>query len=452
MLVAAVLVASVGIVGGTPAFASSGIGGKITRSELIARAYNWYERKPAYNPGGSLSDAGQTRPYRTDCSGFVDMAWHLNSDDNTDGFASQPSRFVEISGRGGAKSGLQPGDVLDDTIDGHAFLFEGWESDHVHFSYFNFGGGSSGNAPPEHHTHETFSQAEVGFEPTGNYAAYRYVNVVDDPGVSAVYDTAGAYHVFAVNKDGVLYQRIHQGNAWETWQKLGGTVHGTPGVTYHDGRYDVFAIGGNGVLYQQTYVKKWLGWHAVGGSNLAGGVEALYVNGAYHVFAANKDGTLYQIIHSGKIWGAWQNLGGAVHGTPGITYHENRYDVFAVGGNGAVYQQTYNCAGNRSLSQLRRALTPEGTLVIVGSETPNRWFGGVDRLPRAMILSAFVRQNLRGVLSSNERPDDLEFLRTCLEDGTITPVIDRTYPLSAVSDAVRCVHKGHTRGKVVITV
>ncbi len=269
------------------------------------------------------------------------MAWHLNSDDNTTDFAADPSRFVEVSGRGADKSGLRPGDLLNDTIDGHAFLFEAWESDHVHFSYFNFGG-LDGSAPPEHHTHETFSQAKVGFEPTGNYVAYRYVNVVDDPGVSAVYDAAGAYHVFSINKDGTLYQRIHTADGWGAFQNLGGTVHGTPGVTYHDGRYDVFAIGGGGALYQQIYDGTWHGWTKIGGSNLVGGVQALYVNGVYHIFAINNDGTLYQLIHNADGWGDWQNLGSGVSGVPGVTYHDGRYDVFAAGGEGVLYQKTYD--------------------------------------------------------------------------------------------------------------
>ncbi|GAA1684191.1 hypothetical protein GCM10009765_36990 [Fodinicola feengrottensis] len=336
------LLASFGFAGAaTPAFAASGIGGKITRSELIARADDWMRRAPAYDPNGSVFDAGQTRKYRTDCSGFVDMAWHLNSDDNTTDFAADPSRFVEVSGRGADKSGLRPGDLLNDTIDGHAFLFEAWESDHVHFSYFNFGG-LDGSAPPEHHTHETFSQAKVGFEPTGNYVAYRYVNVVDDPGVSAVYDAAGAYHVFSINKDGTLYQRIHTADGWGAFQNLGGTVHGTPGVTYHDGRYDVFAIGGGGALYQQIYDGTWHGWTKIGGSNLVGGVQALYVNGVYHIFAINNDGTLYQLIHNADGWGDWQNLGSGVSGVPGVTYHDGRYDVFAAGGEGVLYQKTYD--------------------------------------------------------------------------------------------------------------
>ncbi|HKO84574.1 MAG TPA: NAD(P)-dependent alcohol dehydrogenase [Actinomycetota bacterium] len=109
-------------------------------------------------------------------------------------------------------------------------------------------------------------------------------------------------------------------------------------------------------------------------------------------------------------------------------------------------------AGHRSLSRLRRALTPEGTLVIVGSEGRGRWLGGFDRQLRALVLSRLVSQRLR-MLSSKPRQDDLQTLRELIEAGKLTPVIDRTYPLAEVPEAIRqMVHGRGGGGKVVITV
>jgi NADPH:quinone reductase-like Zn-dependent oxidoreductase len=108
-------------------------------------------------------------------------------------------------------------------------------------------------------------------------------------------------------------------------------------------------------------------------------------------------------------------------------------------------------AGHRSLSQLRRALTPKGTLVIVGSEGRGRWLGGFDRSLRAPMLSRFVGQRLR-MLASKPRQDDLVVLGELIEAGKLTPVIDRTYPLSEVPEAIRQLEQGHARGKLVITV
>jgi NADPH:quinone reductase-like Zn-dependent oxidoreductase len=108
-------------------------------------------------------------------------------------------------------------------------------------------------------------------------------------------------------------------------------------------------------------------------------------------------------------------------------------------------------AGHRSLSRLRRALTPKGTLVIVGSEGRGRWLGGFDRNLRALVLSRFVGQRLR-MLSSKPRPEDLQTLRELSEAGKVTPLIDRTFPLGEVPEAIRYLVEGHGGGKVVITV
>jgi NADPH:quinone reductase-like Zn-dependent oxidoreductase len=108
-------------------------------------------------------------------------------------------------------------------------------------------------------------------------------------------------------------------------------------------------------------------------------------------------------------------------------------------------------AGHRSLSRLRRALTPRGTLVIIGGEGGGRWLGGAGRYVRALLLSPFVGQNLRGMISTH-RQDDLQVLKELIEAGKVTPVIDRTFPLSEAADAIRHLGEGHGRGKVVLTV
>jgi NADPH:quinone reductase-like Zn-dependent oxidoreductase len=108
-------------------------------------------------------------------------------------------------------------------------------------------------------------------------------------------------------------------------------------------------------------------------------------------------------------------------------------------------------AGRRSLSRLRRALTPRGTLVIVGGEGPGRWLGGFDRSLRAPLLSMFVGQRLR-MLASKPRQEDLQTLRELAEAGNLTPPIDTIYPLREVPEAIRHLEAGHIRGKLVITV
>ena len=116
------------------------------------------------------------------------------------------------------------------------------------------------------------------------------------------------------------------------------------------------------------------------------------------------------------------------------------------------YDLILDTAGRRPVTQLRRALSLRGTLVIVGGEGGGRWLGGFDRqILRAPLLSVFVGQTLRA-LTATVRTRDLDVLRRLIESGRVTPVIDRTYPLADAAEAIRSIHDGHARGKVVLSV
>jgi NADPH:quinone reductase-like Zn-dependent oxidoreductase len=115
------------------------------------------------------------------------------------------------------------------------------------------------------------------------------------------------------------------------------------------------------------------------------------------------------------------------------------------------YDLILDIGGNSSLARLRRALASRGTLVIVGGEGGGRWLGGLDRQLRATMLSPFVGQKL-GTFVSTPNHEDLLVLKELIESGKVTPVIDRTYPLAEVPEAMRYLESGHARGKVLITV
>ncbi len=83
-------------------------------------------------------------------------------------------------------------------------------------------------------------------------------------------------------------------------------------------------------------------------------------------------------------------------------------------------------------------------------EGGGRWFGGIDRQLRAKILSPFVGQKL-GTFISKENHEDLIVLKEFIESGKLTPVIDSTYPLTEVPEAIRYLEDGHALGKVVVT-
>ena len=115
------------------------------------------------------------------------------------------------------------------------------------------------------------------------------------------------------------------------------------------------------------------------------------------------------------------------------------------------YDLIFQLAGTKSPSECRGALAREGTLLLSSGESSGRWFGPLGRVVKATLLSPFVRQTLTS-FTVKPKGEDLEALRELIDAGTIRPVIDRTYPLSEVPDAIRYVEQGHTRGKVLITV
>ena len=120
--------------------------------------------------------------------------------------------------------------------------------------------------------------------------------------------------------------------------------------------------------------------------------------------------------------------------------------------DGPRYDVVIDTAGNRRLSLLRRAVTPHGTLVLVGGEhSGGRLLGGFDRQFRAPLVSMFAGQRLRGLVAK-ERAEDLEALTRLIESRAVTPVIDRTYALIDAPDAIRYLAGGHAAGKVVISV
>jgi len=106
--------------------------------------------------------------------------------------------------------------------------------------------------------------------------------------------------------------------------------------------------------------------------------------------------------------------------------------------------------GNHSLSDTRAALTPGGTLLANGAPISG-WIGGLDHFAAAFVSSLFVPQQGRP-FSSLPNKEDLATLQELAEAGKITPVIDRTYPLSQTPEAMAHVGEGHAQGKTVITV
>jgi NADPH:quinone reductase-like Zn-dependent oxidoreductase len=121
--------------------------------------------------------------------------------------------------------------------------------------------------------------------------------------------------------------------------------------------------------------------------------------------------------------------------------------------SGQQYDAVFDLVGNRSLADCRRALTPTGTLVLSGGgdSRGGSVVGPVGLLIRSQLLAPFVRHRLLKLTQVPSR-QNLATLRELIESGDVTPVIDRTYPLSEAAEAIRYLEVQHARAKVVITV
>ena len=114
-----------------------------------------------------------------------------------------------------------------------------------------------------------------------------------------------------------------------------------------------------------------------------------------------------------------------------------------------TYDLVLDIAGNPSLTRLRRAITPRGTVVFVGGEGSGV-ITGMGRQLRGVLVSPFLKQRLV-LLAAKERAVDYERLTDLIENGQVTPSLDRTYPLDDVARAMQQLESGQVRGKVAIT-
>jgi len=116
-----------------------------------------------------------------------------------------------------------------------------------------------------------------------------------------------------------------------------------------------------------------------------------------------------------------------------------------------LYDLIVDNVGNRSLSECRRLLKPKGTFVLVGGGGANEQglIGPMAKPLKLMLVSPFVSQKM-GMILAELNHDDLALLAGLMQSGKVKPVIDRTYKLSDVPEAIKYLEQGHARGKVII--
>jgi VCBS repeat protein len=241
----------------------STVGATITRSEVLERARDWFTRNPQLTYDKSraastlIADVDGAHRYGPDCSGMVSMAWHLQPGSvgglNT---GTLPSVSDEIAG-----SSLLPGDILDYPSE-HTILFEAWESDHIHFSYYSFG-----HTPMSHYTHASLEDGDGSGKlagwPVGLYHAYRYRNVIDDPigddgvvGYSPDFDGDGLGDLVATSTTGVLTSYVNTSTPghpeFGIQKTIGSAWNGITKIAVldidNDGKLDLVGTSTTGVL------------------------------------------------------------------------------------------------------------------------------------------------------------------------------------------------------------
>ncbi|MGW4383784.1 FG-GAP-like repeat-containing protein [Kitasatospora sp. NPDC004531] len=351
-----VAMTAVSLATATTAQAASAVDGQITRSEIIQRAQYWYGQRAniPYSQNATYPDSSG-RNYRTDCSGYVSMAWHLGSSLNTQ---TLPGAATEIP-----RAELKPGDILNSYYD-HVILFEKWDDTaHTKFSYYAFG-----TTPVSHVTGQSFSAGTLDGHPTGDYKAYRYKKVVDDNGPEAGrtryadFDGDGKADYVVVEDSGAIRVLLNKGGDGRGgWQDLGTVATGVTAdkslVRFADfdgdRRADYLVIQPNGAV--RAFLNKggdgrggWtdLGQVATGATSNADQVRFADFDGdgkADYIVVADNGAVGVVKNNGGDGYGGWTSLGQVA---TGVTADRSRVRFADFDGDGKADYNIVNPDGS----------------------------------------------------------------------------------------------------------
>lgn len=116
------------------------------------------------------------------------------------------------------------------------------------------------------------------------------------------------------------------------------------------------------------------------------------------------------------------------------------------------YDLILDNVGNQPMLPMRRAMSPHGVCILIGGGGPGDGglLGPITRFLKGLLMSPFLSQKFAAFVAQGNKAD-LNVLRDLIQAGKLTPVVDRTYPLSEIQAAMRYLEAGHARGKVIIT-
>ncbi|KDN87833.1 hypothetical protein [Kitasatospora cheerisanensis] len=326
--------------GSAQAAFASGIDGWITRAEVIERAQYWVDHQPGpYNQGGFSPGPTGDRNYRRDCSGYVDMAWHLGSD-NWTGNLSQVSYSIN-------RQDLLPGDILLDTAN-HVILFNAWEADHTRFTYYSFGADPVKKVGPV-----SINAATIDDWPNGNFEARRYNRIMDNQLTARRHVGMNANQTMEfVDNDGSGGVRTkwqdNPNSTWHDWYQLPGAagVTGAPVLGRNaNGTQEIFARTASGQVVSRWQLDRngaWHDWYNHGGNVASELAVAANANGSQQIFARTPDGritTRWQDNPNSTWHDGWLTFDGDVTfvGNPAVSHNaDGTLEVFARTNTGHV--------------------------------------------------------------------------------------------------------------------
>ncbi|MET9397879.1 VCBS repeat-containing protein [Kitasatospora sp. NPDC002965] len=345
-----------------PAQAGSSLGGPVNRSEILSRAQYWDAQDVQYNQGATYGD-GDGHSYRTDCSGFIAMAWHLSAT----GLGSATTQTLDSRSLTARinKSDLRPGDALDNISD-HVVLFVRWNNQATgDFTYLHQ---SNSRTDMTYGSGNVYS-GNISSYPASSYVALRYNKVVEDNStpppatpvgmtgfapadyngdgrtdLAAVDAATGKMFLYPGTGVGTFGERSLIGTSWDSLANM------TPGDFNGDGKADIAAVGkGDGKLYVYpgtgtgAFGASWsagTGWnsldHFVGGDfNADGRADIAAVgkaDGNLYVYPGTGTGYFAAPINAGNGWNDLDRF------TGGDFNADGRADIAAVGkGDGRLY-------------------------------------------------------------------------------------------------------------------
>ncbi|MFG2232160.1 hypothetical protein ACGFNX_19465 [Streptomyces sp. NPDC048723] len=349
-------------------------GGAVPRSQAIARAKVWVEEQVPYSTNGLMSpyswwaDSRTGGRYRQDCSGFVSMAWQLNSSRTT---LTLPDVSSQIS-----KWDLQPGDALNSND--HVILFAGWRDKAA--GTFNYYQESSRSRPTNYNTDGNLYASSLASHPTSSYSALRYKNITDTPPVS----DASKVHLEIVGADGGMWNTDgdYAAGEWSgSWASLGGTglkalASAVTGNTMH-----VYAIGSTGRVYTKDAnysTGQWsTDWAEVPG-NIQGAtaLTASVTGNKVHLEVIGADGAMWNTdgdYAAGEWSGSWASLGGTGLKALASAVTGNTMHVYAVGSTGRVFTKDANYStGQWSTDWAEVPGNIQGATALTASVTGNK--------------------------------------------------------------------------------